>query len=114
MKYFYGNSFKELKNTKPIEIESEEVLQQYKDKYSIVMPAHSNIVGSDLDYDLVLDSTDYRFDEDDFLAVSKDILDEFVQDEVVTILFADQTNGVFDYKMIAEDSKYIYLDFVSD
>lgn len=113
MKYFYGNSFKELMDNKPVEIESEEVLQQYKDNYSIVMPAHSNN-RSDLDYDLALDSNDYRFDEDDFLVVSKDILDEFVQDEIVTILFADQTDALFDYQMISEDSKYIYLEYVSD
>lgn len=39
MKYFYGNSYKEALSNNPVEIESPEILEAYKENYSNVFPA---------------------------------------------------------------------------
>ena len=42
MKYYYGNSFKEAISNNPVEIESTELLEKYKEVYSNVFPAEDD------------------------------------------------------------------------
>lgn len=39
MKYYYGNSIKEAISNKPVEIKNTIILEQYKEVYSVVIPA---------------------------------------------------------------------------
>lgn len=39
MKYYYGNSIKEALANEPVEIKSTRILEQYRENYSVVVPA---------------------------------------------------------------------------
>ena len=43
MKYYYGDSIKEAMYNKPVEIKTAKQLEQYKENYSIVIPADEEI-----------------------------------------------------------------------
>ena len=111
MKYYYGNDYKEAVTNSPVEINSTDVLEQYKREYNTVIPA--NMVEDD--YDIALESDCYEMDQSKgTLKIDKQIFDDFVQDSIIKILFTDEDDALFEYKMISEDDEYIYLEYFGD
>ena len=74
MLYFYGNSYKEAKGNKPVEIKTTEQLEGYKEVYSFVIPAKQYLVmyWDDNNNDAVAVFDVIADDEDDAEDIARD------------------------------------------
>lgn len=107
MKYYYGNSYKEAMSNPAVDITDTEILAQYEQNYSWVIPAE------DQGYDICLDSDSYELDEKNgTLIIYKQIFDSFEKDALIRIKFVDEDNEpTYEYIMRSEDAENIYCEF---
>lgn len=111
MKYYYGTNYKEAMSNEPVEISSVETLEKYREHYQVVIPANQ----VENDYNIALEEDAYELDTSKgTLKIDKQIFDDFVKDSVIKILFVDEDDALFEYKMISEDEEYIYLEYFGD
>lgn len=106
MKYYYGNDYKEAQTNAPIEITSIEQLFQYMENYNVVFPVDDKV-------DLVLSIVDFT-ETKDGIAVDKYLCDDYQKGAYINIQFVDDNEygRIYSYKMINEDDKFIYLEYI--